>query len=98
MFTTGLAAHAIINGAKIHERHDIRKFSQGSSRVAILAQWRAKRDARAATTKVHPPQEDMEKDIAPEALEVPHEEMQTTASTPCRKREKERGYVARGGT
>jgi len=69
------------DGAKIHVNHAIRNSSHRSSRDAIHAQRRAKRDARAAATYVHPPQEDIEKDITPVAPEVPHEEMERSAST-----------------
>jgi hypothetical protein len=98
MFTTVLpvCSACLSKGAKIPVRHAIRNSSQRASRAAIQAQRKAKRDARAVATEVHPPQEDVEEGIAPEALEVPREEVELTASTSRRGRGRGRGHVARG--
>ena len=98
MFTTVLLVciACLSKGVKIPDKHAIRNSFQRASHVAIQGQRKAKRDARAAAAEVHPPKEDMEESIAPEALEVPHEEVETIASTSCRGRGRGRGHVARG--
>ena len=99
IFTTVflVCSACLSKGAKIRVRHAIRNSSQRASRVAIQVQRKAKSDARAAIAEVHPPQEDMEERIAPEALQVPHKEVEMTASTSRRERVGiARGHVARG--
>ena len=61
----------------------------------ILYGGPSKRDDRPVATKVHhPPKEDMEEIIAPEALEVPYKnQMKTIASTSRRGRGRKRWYV-----
>ena len=69
----------------------MRNSSQRSLRDVIHAHHRrAKRDAWAAATELNPPEEDMEEDNTPEALEMSHEEIETTASTSRRERGRKR--------
>ena len=84
----GACSAYLSNGAQIHVYHAIRNSSQRPSRDAIHDQRWANRNAWAAATYVHPPQEDIEEDIAPVALEVPHEEVERPVSTSLRGRGK----------
>ena len=78
-------------------KHAIRNSAQRSAQARVRAQRKAKRDAHAAAAVVHPPQDEIEQDIAPEALEGSQDdEMETIASTSRRGRARGRSRVARG--
>ncbi len=64
-------------------RVDMPYVTRHNDLLKFRAHRKAKRDAHAAVTELHPPQEDIVQVIAPEALEVQLslEEMETTAST-----------------
>jgi hypothetical protein len=74
-----------VSSQDVHNKTITRQFARGFAMVAMEV-----------ATEVHPPQEDVEEGIAPEALEVPREEVELTASTSRRGRGRGRGHIAKG--